>query len=185
MNQNISFSPLDIHFARFMTKLAGGDKPELFLAAALLSRHVAEGHVCLDLNTFADQHFISGENERGIFSVPELSLWQKELKESPVVGKSGDYRPLILDDQSRLYLYRYWEYEKVLADKIRDLAHASVDHNNPKRLQEIIERLFPAQSANPDWQKIAALVSCFKQFTVISGSPGTGKQPPLPKSWPC
>ena len=62
MNQNISFSPLDIHFARFMTKLAGGDQPELFLAAALLSRHVAEGHVCLDLNTFADQHFISGEN---------------------------------------------------------------------------------------------------------------------------
>jgi len=62
MNQNISFSPLDIHFARFMTTLAGDDKPELFLAAALLSRQVAEGHVCLDLNTFADQHFISGEN---------------------------------------------------------------------------------------------------------------------------
>ncbi len=175
MNQNISFSPLDIHFARFMTTLAGDDQPELFLAAALLSRHVAEGHVCLDLNTFADQHFISGGNEPGIFSVPELSLWLKKLKESPVVGKLGDYRPLILDDQSRLYLYRYWEYEKVLADKITDLAHAAVDHNNPKRLQEIIERLFPAQSANPDWQKIAALVSCFKQFTVISGSPGTGK----------
>ena len=60
MNQNISFSPLDIHFARFMTKLTGGDKPELFLAAALLSRHVAEGHVCLDLKHICRSAFYLG-----------------------------------------------------------------------------------------------------------------------------
>jgi len=109
-------------------KLAGDDKPELFLAAPCSAATLQKDNVCLDLNTFADQHFIPSGMKRVSFLCRSYPSGRKNLKESSVVGKPGDYRPLILDGQSRLYLYRYWEYEKVLAEKIKDLAHASVDH---------------------------------------------------------
>lgn len=176
MNHNYSFSLLDIHFARFMERLAGDDQPGLFLAAALLSRCVADGHVCLDLKAFANQDTRLSGSKLGILPPPELTLWQRQLEESPVVGKPEDERPLILDEKSRLYLYRYWEYENILADKIGRLAHDRTENVDPERLREIIERLFPAAPGRePDWQKFAALLSCFKRLTVISGSPGTGK----------
>ena len=42
-------SPLDEHFARAMGRIAGDQRPEVLLAAALASRQVGNGHVCLDL----------------------------------------------------------------------------------------------------------------------------------------
>ena len=41
------------------------------------------------------------------------------LEACKVVGRPGDYKPLILDSRSRLYLYRYWDYERTLADFIK------------------------------------------------------------------
>lgn len=44
-----ALSPLDDHFARAMGRVAGESRPEVLLATALVSRHVGNGHVCLDL----------------------------------------------------------------------------------------------------------------------------------------
>ena len=44
-----AFSDLDRHFAAFIEAQAGGDRPSLALAAALVSRQRSEGHICLDL----------------------------------------------------------------------------------------------------------------------------------------
>ncbi len=43
------FDPLDIHFARFMTRLDGGSSTAVLAAALLASRATRLGHVCFPL----------------------------------------------------------------------------------------------------------------------------------------
>ncbi|MDO8785597.1 MAG: exodeoxyribonuclease V subunit alpha, partial [Syntrophales bacterium] len=176
----------DLHFARLMTELAGRNSPELFLTAALVSRNTREGHICLDLSSFEGRPLTAGELEGYPPMCPPLSQWLRLLEASGVVGKPGDYRPLILDGGSRLYLYRYWDYEKKLADFIRERTgngngepqifsdEAGID---PAILKDGLDRLFPSPpiGETTDWQRLAAVISLYNRFSVISGSPGTGK----------
>jgi exodeoxyribonuclease V alpha subunit len=176
LEQPIAFSALDRHFARFMTSLSGQSMPELYYASALLSHHVAQGHVCIDLSSWERRSIIVLGERSGAYAAPKLEDWQRKLSESPVVGTPGDFKPLILDHHCRLYLYRYWEYESILAQRIRRLA---LNSTGPAVLgpdKQTVARLFPGDSVQePDWRKIAALIAGFKPLLVISGSPGTGK----------
>ena len=161
-----SFSEIDIHFAKFMTRFSGQENPNLFLAAALVSRATAEGHICLDLSS-----------EWG-----DDSAWHKSLYSTKVVGRPGDYKPLILDDQSRFYLYRYWQYEKVFADDINSRAATQIEEIDIPLFKNGLSRFFPqSQDEETDWQKLAAFVSVMKRFCVISGGPGTGKSTVIAK----
>ena len=100
------FSKLDMHFAKLMVRLAGKDLPELFLAAALVGKATREGHICLDLSSL-ETRSLAPEVSTGEAPVyPDLYEWIKKLRSVNVVGRPGDFRPLILDDRSRLYLYR-------------------------------------------------------------------------------
>jgi hypothetical protein len=45
------FSRINIHFARFIADLCGDGDPDIFLAAALVSRAAENGDVCIDLQT--------------------------------------------------------------------------------------------------------------------------------------
>ena len=54
----------------------------------------------------------------------DFRKWQKHIHDVPVVGMPDDFRPLVLDDEGRLYLYRYWQYESQLA---RDLLERACD----------------------------------------------------------
>jgi len=177
-----TFLEIDLHFARFMTELSGRDLPELFLAAALVSRSTREGHICLDLSSIEGRVLTDGGADPNPITCPRLSHWRGILEAAPVVGKPGDYRPLILDGQSRLYLYRYWDYEKKLADFIRNRTfdgitkQGSLDEIDAPLLKDGLDRLFPfLTDEGNDWQRIAATTSLLNRFSVISGSPGTGK----------
>src|SRR5512142_2028580 len=110
--QQGKLSDLDFHFGRFMATLSGGEMHEVALAAALASHHQGEGNICLDLSSVAGRPLLQDGNQN-VFS-PELKKWENLLAGCPVVGKPGDYRPLILDG-TRLYLFRYWDYETKLA----------------------------------------------------------------------
>jgi len=166
---------LDFHFAFFMTRISGVANPELFLAAALVSKFTVEGHTCLDLSSLAGKPLLN-ENGNALCVCPELLFWRKILEQSTVVGKPGEFMPLILDDKSRLYLFRYWEYEKKLAEGIRKRAKQNADGVDINLLAEGLDRLFQKnQDHDPDWQKVAAATSVLKKFSVISGGPGTGK----------
>jgi len=173
-DKNIRTS-LDFHFASFMTRLSGVANPELFLAAALVSKFTGEGHTCLDLSSLAGKPLLK-ENGALLCVCPELLFWRKILEQSTVVGKPGEFMPLILDDKSRLYLFRYWEYEKKLAEGIRKRAKQTAHGVDINLLAEGLDRLFQKnQDHDPDWQKVAAATSVLKKFSVISGGPGTGK----------
>ena len=165
------FSPLDLHFARFMGKLAGTDSPELLLAAALVSRRTGTGHICFDLAETAGKNLA-----QTTLVCPELEAWKEALVASPVVSSDGGSPcPLVLDSCGRLYLYRYWQYEKNLAGFFLQQAAASLPYEAPL-LRKLLAQLFPSKNStelNP--QMLAAFTAATRRFTVICGGPGTGK----------
>lgn len=171
-----SLSYLDLHFAGYMEKLAGCNQAETLLAAALASASSRQGHICLDLSLIAGRPLLEEQGGSGLLQSPPAAEWREKLLATSVVGRPGEYRPLILDDRSRLYLYRYWNYQQKLAQLIRERVaapHEAIDFNH---LGQALGRLFPSDGdAVIDWQKIAALSAVRARFTVISGGPGTGK----------
>ena len=200
-----TFSDLDRYFARFLERLAGGNNLELALAAALVSRNRSEGHICLDLAVVAGKPFQErADNAAQAVVCPDLVSWTQKLRASLVVGAPGEFRPLILDEAGRLYLHRYWEYERALAAEIKRRAGEFPLAIDEKVLNECVDRLFPdgavlgvhasacsefdtlkgghrthfqssGKGEEVDWQKVAALTAARRQFCVISGGPGTGK----------
>ncbi|MBW2562213.1 MAG: exodeoxyribonuclease V subunit alpha, partial [Deltaproteobacteria bacterium] len=169
-------SRIDVHFAGLMTRLAGGDVPELSLAAALVSGSARDGNICLDLSTVAGKKLSGKENGEDPVICPEFDHWLAILEESRVVGKPGEYMPLILDDRGRLYLFRYWDYQEKLAGLIKKRVNEDVKNIDHALLKEGLGRLFPDDGRGDiDWQKVAAFTALTKKFCVISGGPGTGK----------
>lgn len=173
LQQQGILSELDVQFARFMTRLSGKEDQELFLAAALVSHFQGEGHVCLDLVALAEKPLL--EDPADSLICPKLSQWRSALEASPVVAKPGDFRPLVFDG-SRIYLYRYWDYERRLADNLKERMGDNKAKINEALLRDGLKRLFPGDGeAETDWQKVAAFTSVMKRFCVVSGGPGTGK----------
>jgi exodeoxyribonuclease V alpha subunit len=172
LKKNI-LSELDVHFAGFLTGLSGRETPELFLAAALASRSQGEGNICFDLSSLAGQKLLEGDPDSPV--CPQLEEWRGSLKKEDIVGRPGDYKPLILDGP-RLYLYRYWDYEKKLIDVLKERAGGGSAGIDEGLLKDGLGRFFPDRSpGETDWQKVAAFASTLKRFCVISGGPGTGK----------
>jgi exodeoxyribonuclease V alpha subunit len=169
-------SEIDVHFAKFIADFSAAKDPEVFLAAALVSRATGIGDICLKLETAFDHLQIDKHMEGESIQRPKLSVWLEKLKGSPAVGSPGQIRPLILDAKNRLYLYRYWEYENFLSKSIQKRVHCPVTDLDFKRLKDSLGRLFPGTASQEvNWQKIAAAVACLKHFSVITGGPGTGK----------
>jgi len=165
--------PLDVHFAGLMTRLSGTGSEALFLAAALASHYQGLGHVCFDLSGLAGKALLEGEPDSPV--CPPLERWSQGLEKEGVVGRPGEYKPLILHGP-RLYLYRYWEYEKKLIDFLKERTAAAAFPADESSLRAGLARLFPSPDpGETDWQKVAALASAWKRFCVIFGGPGTGK----------
>jgi exodeoxyribonuclease V alpha subunit len=164
---------IDRYFADFICRQAGVQStPLLKLAASLASSAVGRGHICLHLADLAGKRFLVDGREQAL---PGLDEIRRELEATPVVGAPGEFRPLIIDAAGRLYLYRYWKYERDLAGVIVSKAAAQC-RVNERLLGEGLARLFPSGGGEElDWQKVAAAAAVRKQFCVISGGPGTGK----------
>ncbi len=148
MNAPVTFSALDRQLGTFLQRLAGAVAPEVRLAAMCASRARAEGNICVTLAEIAEME-----------GAPSVASLRKKLRASGIVGAPGEFAPLILDSDDRLYLRRYWEYEQQLA-------------------QAILSRTVTSSAAakgETDLQQIAASKAVANAFTVITGGPGTGK----------
>ena len=82
--QNL-LSALDLHFAELMCRLSADSSPELSLAAALASNAIAQGHVCLQLPSWAGSRL----GNPPIYSLPSLTAWHNHLRGCAVVGEPG------------------------------------------------------------------------------------------------
>ncbi len=169
--------PLDVALARFLAERDGHASPSLLWLAALLSRQLADGHLCLDLDD------LDALAEEQAWSPPWRKLLHAPgnhhdaLSASPLVadGRTGTPvdAPLVLDG-ARLYLRRYWNHERQVATAIRERLAQKQDV--PDRLADELARLFPAVTdGQPDWPRIACALAARGAFTVITGGPGTGK----------
>jgi exodeoxyribonuclease V alpha subunit len=180
LNQAVSRDALrqvDVQFARHILVLSAGEDPDLLLAAALVSHRVGQGDVCLPLDGCADLPLFREAPPETVISAPEPGTWADALLGSGVVGRPGDRAPLILDDQRRLYLARYWHFEQRLAGHLQARVGAWCPDVDRDQLREGLDRLFPktSESKETDWQRFAAALAVLRPLCVISGGPGTGK----------
>lgn len=167
-------SPLDVEVARGLARLVGEERPEVILAAAVTSRATRQGHVCLDLPRASS--FAMDEMGQAHAELPAAKPWIDLLSTSKLVGAPEDRStPLVLTGD-RLYLRRYFSYEKRLAEQLmKRIEHVESDIDGGL-LREGLERLFPKRpGAGADLQRLAALVAVARRFCIISGGPGTGK----------
>ena len=147
------FTDIDRHFAKWVGGF--GDSEPAVIAAAMLSRDLRSGHICLDLAV--DPARFDGEVSG--FQWPGLKKWQAEFKRNRAIGGPDDGLPLVLDPAGRLYLRRYWEYEQSLARAILNRCDAAA----------------PVDLKAGDLHQLAIETALARRFLVISGGPGTGK----------
>lgn len=178
-------SPAEVHGARTLCELAGEHRDEVLLATALALRAPQHGHVCVELPHVATT--VTGADDADVslheLVWPDLDRWRAALADSDVVivrppGTStpdpATDRPLSLVGD-RLYLDRYWRYERRVAEVLRRRAGRTVDDVDLAALRVAIERLLPPGDERPDRQRLAVATGVLRGLTVIAGGPGTGK----------
>ena len=152
-------------------------------AAFAASQATSNGHVCISLATLARRY--------GALVAEAVAALRASGVVSDGSEDSAALRPLVIDDAGRLYLARYYDYERRLADAI--VAHSTargVAADPPARrgsgslqarpdsaaLEARIARYFgPPSGGEIDWQRAAAALALDGRLTVVSGGPGTGK----------
>ena len=150
-------------------------------ASAALSLAVSEGHVCLLLASLA-----AGARDDDAPIRLDVAGWRAALLASGIVGtpEAPGALPLILDADDRLYLHRYFDYERRLARRLVQARHAGAEAARAlgagsADLRARLAELFAANAARldgaADWQQLAAALALRGRLTVISGGPGTGK----------
>ncbi|POD76320.1 exodeoxyribonuclease V subunit alpha [Pseudomonas syringae group genomosp. 3] len=186
---------LDRAFVAFLSDLDPQADPLVLVAAALTSHQLGHGHVCLDLyETLKEPDFAlslppEGDQQGGAMLLPSQLLaaldgaaWCQALGRSMLVAQATDssaealQKPLVLAER-RLYLRRYWTYERRIAAALRRrLEQADAPPNDlPQRLNALFGPANSAPDAIIDWQKLACALATRGAFSIITGGPGTGK----------
>ncbi|QQC64973.1 AAA family ATPase [Paraburkholderia ginsengisoli] len=153
------------------------------------SRATAEGHVCVPLAVLARRFEASRAEVRAALFASGMA--------SEGSQSAAALRPLVIDGQGRLYLARYYDYERRLARSLvahasggdarladarvdkRDASAAALEggaHANAATLHARLLRYFgPPKDDEVDWQRVAAVMALSGRLTIVSGGPGTGK----------
>ncbi|KAF1029574.1 MAG: RecBCD enzyme subunit RecD [Pseudomonas sp.] len=181
---------LDKAFVGFLFELDPHADPRVLLAAALTSHQLGHGHVCLDLfETLAAPDFAlslppEGDAQSEAMLLPSQLLhgldgaqWCQALAASSLVALAGaghEDRPLVLAGK-RLYLRRYWTYERRIdsALRLRLATSEHVEADLPDRLNGLFDQAPP--DGVVDWQKLACALATRGAFSIVTGGPGTGK----------
>jgi len=108
---------IDFQSSKFLSGKSSSNSDAVAWLTALLSRDLGRGHSCIklvnDKKEFDTNQLAFGMNISEFVGL-EIKLqaidWLSVLKNSDVIGKSGEEKPLIFDGE-RLYFHRYWHYE--------------------------------------------------------------------------
>jgi exodeoxyribonuclease V alpha subunit len=197
---------LDSAFAGFMLDACPDAPPPVVMAAALVAHMEGRGHSCLLLDSlFRDPEALLGWGPEAsvefhtvatVFAF-RLEEWLDALRSSPLVWidawpskavQADANQPLVLRG-SKLYLRRYWRYERQVAARVLQRAAAPIVVDE-KKARAWLDRLFPPPASSieqaqarsqqsptqpVDWQKVAGALALRSGLSVITGGPGTGK----------
>ncbi|WP_153301714.1 exodeoxyribonuclease V subunit alpha [Endozoicomonas arenosclerae] len=144
LDQEGRIRPLDYQFARFIHEL--DDTPCLALVAALVSFELGRGNLCFELDhllndTLFDLNRTESNQLRMLANIDSQSATEKltsDLLSSKVISNGGLSTPLVLD-RSRLYLYRYWQHECLVAEHLLKETRLFA---NLQETRAILDRLF-------------------------------------------
>ena len=170
------FSGVAAALTSALMRLDGGHDAAVLLAAGMACRAAEEGHVCIDLSRLAGGRIASDGERENHLRCPSLEEWLACLRASPLVGASGQWRPLILDRGHFLYLQRYHRDEQLIAELLHARAATPGLPTDTTPWARKLKRYFPdAQPGATEGQVAAGIVALQQRLCVISGAPGTGK----------
>ena len=159
-NQAGVLTAADVHVARRLGELTGEADERVLLAAALATRAVRHGSVCLDLATVGD---VAPE-----LPWPAYDEWVRAVSGSALVSQG-----VLRWEFDLLYLDRYWHQEvEVCADLGRRLAQPP-----PMVAHDILDAGLDRVFGEPTYveQRAASRRAATQWTTVLTGGPGTGK----------
>ncbi len=193
-----------IHVAGTIARNVPGTPVEVLLAAALATRALGLGHICVELARATEialddalagledpghDDGDAGADARSSLPWPDREHWAGVLRSAaavhvrdPVTGLAGGgdggddhLRPLVFDGD-RVYLERYWRYERAVGDDLLARVGDTNGKSGPGALDEVLDRLFGTEGGGPpDLQRRAAAVALTRRLAVLAGGPGTGK----------
>lgn len=159
----------ELQFGRFIKEFETNPTKNLISCSILAVNDQLAGNICTDLSTLESSVLASKLKLRSL----TLQALVEELQTFDSIGKPGEYKPFIFDD-NKLYLHKYWVYENELTNWLKNKSL-----KKPQKLSgssvEIINSLFSEQEDEVNLQKVATYLSLIKDFVIISGGPGTGK----------
>jgi exodeoxyribonuclease V alpha subunit len=174
------FRAIDRQFARYLITRYGVDESTA-LTGAITSALLDLGHSCLFFDDWCGK--LWGDESGETFQLPVADEWIRTLQNSPAVGKPGERKPLILDGR-RLYIYKYFNFEKKVADRLHLMAGVGKCKISESVL-EIAKNLFGGEKDlsmyGGQLQTAGAFLPFFSCLSIISGGPGTGKTTVLAK----
>lgn len=151
--------------------------------AYFLSKNLLEGNICIAI----DEPLIRIA-ESPYKNVPGVEA----LKKSSLVSIDADaVTPFILQN-NKLYLHRYYHYESIIVNRIKELVYSGNDLVT-QRMEKLSQQAAIIKNLNAtlpnnihpdlkiDWQLAAALQVLTQNFSIITGGPGTGKTTTLAK----
>lgn len=187
-------SGLCLNEIALIAKEKAHDETSLKLFAYLvikLSQALSRGEVCIELS-----HVYDLSQKTGVFNKDLESYLQRYTTVHTIslvdgaeslkqLSKTNPYDlvvnyPLVVM-QGRLYFSRYWFYQQQVFYTISSRLHSVSDQTQAqtKELSNTLQTLFVQdankETAQPDWQMLAAANACLNRFSVITGGPGTGK----------
>ncbi|WP_206861888.1 exodeoxyribonuclease V subunit alpha [Lysobacter changpingensis] len=166
--------PVDHALAQSLRRLGredGDADDRVLVAAALASSAIAQGHAGLDLSR---PHLVCDANVEW----PYAGQWRDALRSSrwvatPSREEASRQAPLVLEDDL-VYLRRYREYERRLAQHLRRIAAASPPMGDVSAVVPLFKALFP-DAEESDRQARAAALALLRSLLLVTGGPGTGK----------
>lgn len=161
--------PFDRRFGALIASYVGAEtKVSPAEAAAALMAATRGGDVCLSLDSLAQR---LEENGAARLSADEL---RSELEAWGAVGKPGEREPLILDGE-RLYLHRYWRYERTISEYLERVSRTVLPLADAEGFRRRLDAAFPPDDERNRDQRLAVFAALAKPFAAISGGPGSGK----------
>ncbi|MCV2885205.1 exodeoxyribonuclease V subunit alpha [Aestuariibacter sp. AA17] len=165
-------SERDYAFGCFLNDHESGHAALIAYIGCYLSQRLSQQDTCIDA-TEIRQPFLP------VFTFPDPDILLLKLAECHLVafGPSNEVldKPIVVDN-GKLYLQRYWFYEKQLASQLLERAgqRRNIDSTLAK---SVIKTLFSetAGTEDIDWQQIAVALAASKRLSFITGGPGTGK----------
>ena len=177
---------LDHALAQSLRRLDPDTPDAVLAAAALASLAVSAGHAGFDPT--APQRLVEDP-----IDWPTPEAWRQALESSRWVAcpESGDAEspsdaPLVFE-HGLVYLRRYREYERRLAEGLRRIGGIAPDSTDavedtegqgaqvPAHLTDLFARLFPEAATGEDLQAQAAAAALHHNLRLVTGGPGTGK----------